>query len=386
MPTRIAIKPELLQWAYTRAGYSFDDVVIKFPKFPEWVHGTTQPTLKQVENFAAAMHVPFGFLFMPTPPQEQVPITDFRTLNGHSVQRPSPNLLETIYNCQERQDWYKEYLRTNREQPLDFVGSASLEKSPVDVAEIIRIRLKFSVEARAKCSSWEEALRYFIKTAEEAGILVMVNGVVLSNTHRPLDVNEFRGFAFADSLAPLIFINGRDAKSAQMFTLAHELAHIWLGASGLSNASAHPIGRTAMREEVWCNQVAAELLVPQSKLSTQLMKNEPLDDMVQRLKRYFKVSGLVILRRLFDTGYLNNQDFESAWQTEIARLESLAQNRGSGGDFYNTARARISTPFVQALVASTMEGLTLYRDAFRMLGVSKIITFENMGRNVGMPI
>jgi Zn-dependent peptidase ImmA (M78 family) len=385
--TRISIRSELLQWAYTRAGLAFEDAALKFPKLPEWLNGTTQPTLKQAEKFAQTMHVPFGYLFLPTPPVENVPIPDYRTLTGQTVTKPSPNLLDTIYNCQERQTWYREYMRIQREQPLDFVGSVTIEQAPLEVAALIRDRLGFTTAARAQCPAWEDTFRFIVKAAEEAGILVMVNGIVLNNTHRPLDVHEFRGFAFADNLAPLIFINGRDAKSAQLFTLAHELAHIWLGATGLSNASAHPVAGSASREEIWCNKVAAEFLVPRDTLTELLNGGETLDVMIQSLKRCFKVSGLVILRRLLDIGYLDVQSFDTAWAMEMGRLHALTQNKASGGgDFYNTNRARVSTPFVQALVASTMEGITLYRDAFRMLGVSKTSTFENMGRSVGMPI
>lgn len=277
-------------------------------------------------------------------------------------------------------------MRVNQEDALPFVASVSVDNSPVEVAESIRMKLGFSIEARAHCPTWEDALRLFVKAVEDAGVLVMVNGIVLSNTRRPLDVEEFRGFAFADNLAPLIFINGRDSKSAQMFTLAHELAHIWLGATGVSNLSAHPASGAVSREEVWCNQVAAELLVPQAALVSLLRQSEELDAATQRLRKFFKVSCLVILRRLLDVGYLNRTAFDAAWRAELNRLHQLAQSREGGGDFYRTTRARVSTPFVQALVASTMEGLTLYRDAFRMLGVNKTSTFESMGRSVGMPI
>ena len=110
-----------------------------------------------------------------------------------------------------------------------------------------------------------------------------------SNTHRKLEANEFRGFALADSLAPLVFINGADTKSAQMFTLAHEIAHIWLGASALSDTNVVST-RSTHHEERWCNQVAAELLVPLQSIKAEHRDGEVLRHELDRLARHYKVS------------------------------------------------------------------------------------------------
>ena len=376
--TRVPVNPELLQWACERSGIAQEHLAAKFKKLPEWESGETQPTLKQVEAFARAVHVPVGYLFLTNPPEEPVPIPDFRTFAGQSVTRPSPNLLDTIYTCQERQSWYRDFVRVARAPKLAFVGSATVETPPETVAAEMRETLGFDLAARRDCPTWTDALRLFIRQAEEAGVLVMVSGVVMSNNRRRLDPAEFRGFALSDPLAPLIFVNGADTKAAQMFTLAHELAHLWLGASALSNIGTAP-QPGFRREEVWCNAVAAELLVPLAALRA----NEPLDDALPRLARTFKVSTLVILRRLLDAGRIDRPRFDIAWAEEVARLRHLAQG-GSGGDFYRTTLSRVSRRFARALVVSTLEGQTLYRDAYRMLGVSKTETFNNLGREVGL--
>jgi Zn-dependent peptidase ImmA (M78 family) len=264
-----------------------------------------------------------------------------------------------------------------------FVGSADLGERPQDVAARMAETLGFDVAARAACRTWEEALRLFIAQADAAGVLVMVSGVVLSNNRRILDPEEFRGFALADKRAPLVFINGADTKSGQMFTLAHELAHLWLGSSAISDASAAPL-YGYRREEVWCNAVAAELLVPLAVLRPAIERDEPLDRAMQRLARQFKVSTLVILRRLLDAGALDRPAFDRAWAEERTRLRELARSAGGGGDFYRTTLSRVSRRFARALVESTLEGQTLYRDAFRMLGVKKTETFNNLGREVGV--
>lgn len=381
--TRAPVRPELIRWARERAGiHDAADLMGRFPKLAEWETGETQPTLKQLEAFAQAVHVPIGYLFLPEPPQEPLPIPDFRTHDGRGVGRASPDLLDMIYACQERQGWYRDFAAVVRMPEAGFVGSASLDDRPQDVAARMAETLGFDVADRAACRTWEEALRLFIAQADVAGVLVMVSGVVLSNNRRALDPEEFRGFALADRRAPLVFINGADTKSGQMFTLAHELAHLWLGSSAVSDASAAPL-HGHRREEVWCNAVAAELLVPLEALRPALQPDEPLDEAMQRLARQFKVSTLVILRRLLDAGALDRPGFDRAWAAERARLRELVRAGAGGGDFYRTTLSRVSRRFARALVESTLEGQTLYRDAFRMLGVKKTETFHNIGREVG---
>ncbi|MDE0205724.1 MAG: ImmA/IrrE family metallo-endopeptidase [Candidatus Tectomicrobia bacterium] len=381
--TRVSVNAEILRWAQERAGLTQDDLIGKFSKLPEWESGSIQPTLKQAEAFARTVHIPVGYLFLAQPPEEPVPIPDFRTISGQAVKRPSPNLLDMIYACQERQGWYRDFLRVTQEPELDFVGSATIDTPPVQVAAHMREAIDFNVNARRECPTWADALRLFARQAEEAGILVMTSGIVLSNTSRRLDPAEFRGFALSDPLAPLIFINGADTKAAQMFTLAHELAHLWLGASALSNIGAES-GRQGYRpEEIWCNAVAAELLVPLDDLHKELRDEEP-SVAVPRLARAFKVSALVILRRLLDANRLDRPSFDSAWEQAYEQLRDKALAQSGGGNFYRTTLARVGVRFARALVASTLEGQTLYRDAYRMLGISKTATFDKLGREAGV--
>lgn len=381
--TRAAVSPAMMTWARERARMEPAELEARFPKLGEWEAGDKLPTLKQLDDFARAVRVPIGYLFLPEPPDEPLPIPDFRTVDGRGVRRASPDLLDMLYACQERQGWYREFAQTTRQRELEFVGSVTLAEAPETVAGRMAATLGFDTNARAASLTWEEALRMFIGQADRIGVLVMVSGVVLSNNRRRLDVDEFRGFALADSRAPLVFINGTDTKSGQMFTLAHELAHLWLGSSAVSNASAAPLNGYR-REEVWCNAVAAELLVPLARLRPELRENEALTFALPRLARVFKVSTLVILRRLLDARWLDRAAFDAAWAMERARLREAAEGDAGGGDFYRTTLSRVSRRFARALVESTLEGQTLYRDAFRMLGVAKTETFNNIGREVGV--
>lgn len=349
---------------------------------PEWRRGKKHPTLKQLEDFARAVYLPYGYLLLSSPPEEPLPIPDFRTLAGRRVRRPSPNLLDTIHMCQERQDWYREFALAEDYAVLPFVGSVTTEASPESVSAGMRREIGFGIPERQDCRNRDEAVRLLVRRAEDVGVLVMINGVVMNNNNRRLDLGEFRGFALPDRLAPLVFVNGADAKSAQLFTLAHELAHVWLGGSALSNPEIAP-GQKLREEEAWCNAVAAEFLVPMDELRAELRTGEDPVAAVPRLASAFKVSNQVALRRLLDGELLTRPDFDAAWAIEIKRAAEISRGGGGGGDFYATALSRASRRFARALVSSTLEGRTLYRDAFHMLGVSKAATFNAVGENWG---
>lgn len=376
---RVNVRPELVRWARERARMDVADLSARFPHLADWESGEAQPTLKQLEKFAKATHAPIGFLFLPEPPAESIPIPDFRTLGDRSVGRPSPDLLDTIYMCQQRQEWYRDFARAEHETALPFVGSVALTTGSEAAAARLRQDLGLDVDRR-RLGTWTDALRSFIEKADEAGVMVMVSGVVGNNNRRKLAPTEFRGFALADDLAPLIFINGADSKAAQMFTLAHELAHVWLGQSALSDVS--PTATPFNDVERWCNQVAGELLVPSENLRDEVRANPEPRDEANRLARVYKVSTLVALRRLRDIGYLNERAYWTAYEEETEFLQSI--DRGSGGNFYLTQATRVSKRFARALVVSTLEGRTLYADAFRLLGFSKVATFRELGQSLGV--
>ncbi len=379
----VSVKPELLRWARERARRTVDSLSKTFPKYEQWESGEAQPTLKQVERLAKTLHVPLGFLFLEAPPEEPLPIPDFRTMPQARFSRPSPELLETIYTCQQRQEWYRNYLLSLGEKPLPFVGSVTIVDDVNAVAADIRNRIKLDIQERSTIPTWTQALSRFIDQVEAIGVLVMMNGVVGNNTHRSLDPEEFRGFALVDDLAPLIFINGADTLSGKTFTLAHELAHIWLGKSGISDASLERYPEEEV--ERWCNQVAAELLVPEAMLTEQYNPENDLRQELNRLARIFKVSTLVILRRLFDAEFVDWQTYRQVYEKELERLRAYERpaSEDKGGNFYRSLARKVSKRFALALVSSTLEGQTLFRDAYAMLGVSKDQTFKKFAQELG---
>ena len=218
---RVAIEPDLIAWAIDRSGIAVEVLETKFSKLGSWIRGELQPTLKQVEQLAAATRTPFGYFFLPTPPEEHLPIPHFRTVADARPRRPSPDLIETLHLMQQRQAWMREHLIEEQEPPLPFAASTRIDADTNIVATSIRDTLGLSSGWAAQHDAWESALRGLQSKIEGAGILVVANGVVGNNNFRKLDVKEFRGFVLADEYAPLVFVNAADAKAAQMFTLIH---------------------------------------------------------------------------------------------------------------------------------------------------------------------
>jgi Zn-dependent peptidase ImmA (M78 family) len=382
MSVRAQVNPSLVTWARERSGIDAESLVKRFPKLHEWEQGATSPTLKQLEKFAHATHTPVGYLLLASPPEEPVPIPDYRTMGNQGVRRPSPNLLDTIYLCQLRQDWYRSFAQVNQEAPVSFIGTLTTQVGVAEAASRMREFLGFGIDQRG--ANFTDALRVLSESAEAHGVLVMISGVVGSNTHRKLDSHEFRGFALVDQFAPVVFVNGADTKAAQIFTLAHELAHLWLGETALSDAD---LGVSAANSiERWCNQVAAEVLVPIARLDEQL-RDTPIDaEELDRLARIFKVSSLVILRRIHEAGRLTWDAYRNQYQSELDRVLSILELRGGGegGNFYNTQPVRVSKRFARAVVGSTLEGQTLYTEAFQLLGFRKTATFNELAERLGL--
>lgn len=379
MAERVPVNPKLLKWALDRSGLTEEDR--RYERFSRWAAGYEQPTFRQLEDFATATHTPLGYLFLPTPPVETVPIPDFRTIGNSGVSSPSPDLLETIHACQLRQEWFRSYAVDQGYEPLPFVGSVSVKDPVIPVAEDIRRTVGFTMDERTKHNRWDDALRGLIDAIESAGVLVMVSGIVGGNTRRKLNPDEFRGFALTDPMTSLIFVNGADTKAAQIFTMIHELVHVWLGETALSEAGMAT--KSGNQHELWANQVAAEVLVPIASLHRDYRQSAAVEEL-QRLAKLYKVSTLVILKRLYDAGYLQWDDYQDRYDAELARVKEIMASKGAGGNFYNTQPLRVSQSFARAVIVDTLEGRTLFRDAYSLLGASKRETFDGLAERLGV--
>jgi len=379
----ISINPELIRWAVARSGRSAATLARTLPKIAEWELGLTQPTLSQLEKLAKKTWTPLGYFFLPEPPEERLPVTDFRTVRDKPIPRLSPNLIDTLHTMQRRQAWMREYLLEMGHEPLPFIGSARTSDEISAVAQRIRRILGIADGWASLISTWTEALSVLREAAEAAGIMVIINGVVGNNTKRKLDPDEFRGFVLSDAHAPLVFLNGSDARSAQMFTLAHELVHLWMNEGGLFNlpelqASSHKI-------EQFCNKVAAEFLVPARELKRFWPEVKSNPEPFQAIARHFKVSPIVAARRALDLGLIGSQaffEFFNAYQDDERR--KAAAKKG-GGDFYNNQNVRVGKRFARTVMHAAKEGRLLYRDAYSLTGLNGA-TFDKYAKALGMSV
>jgi Zn-dependent peptidase ImmA (M78 family) len=386
---KVTLKPELLQWARQRAGLGVEDLAARFAAKPEDLERWSarivgwekdgELTFKQAEKLAQITHTAFGYLFLSQPPDERLPIPDLRTVGSVALARPSPDLLDVIYQSQRRQEWFREYQLAEEAEPLTFVGSTPVGSDVKQAAAALREQLRFH-PSESRETTLDGVLREFCEAIETAGILVVRSGTVGNNTRRALKPEEFRGFALVDAYAPLVFLNAADFKAAQIFTLAHELAHVWAGESALSNPE-YTMVPEQQRVEWFCNAVAAEYLVPLDGLKDRLrrLRGTPAE-VLAALRRHYRVSELVIMRRLLDAGEISRQAFKQDYEARLASYRDAPQSKG--GDFYKNQPGKIGHRFATALIGSALEGKTLFRDAMALLDMKKQATFEQFARNL----
>lgn len=383
MMSRVAVKPSLLKWARNRARLEVRDLAAKFPKYGAWEQGEAQPTFKQLESFARATATPFGYLFLDEPPIEALHIPDFRTIRSEAVGRPSPELLETVQLMQRRQDWMRDFLKEEGQRPLAFVGSSSLRSNPDDVAATMRETLGLRDGWAQRVTTWDAARSFLRQAIEDVGVLVVINGVVGNNTHRPLDPQEFRGFVLSDDLAPLVFVNGSDAKAAQVFTMAHELAHVWIGQSALFDLPRLLPGINDV--ERFCNKAAAEFLVPKAELLAAWREHGDTTEPFSALARQFKVSSVVVALRSLELGLIDRGRFIEFYDIHMAEFGGRGiTQESSGGNFWNTQTFRVGDRFARAVIGATKEGRVLYRDAYALLGL-RGKTFDTCAKRLNAP-
>jgi len=261
MSQKAYITPNVLVWARESARMPIEiaasKVNVSAARLKEWEEGSEQPTIKQAQTLAKAYKRPFALFFLPEIPKDFQPLQDFRSKNAKDLTTASIFIIREI---QSKQSWISEVYSDNNEKPLPFVGRFSLKDDPVIVANDILKELKIHPESYNS----DNPIKEWIDAAESKGIFISRTSFIHSRLK--LESDELQGFAIADKFAPFIFINSDDWNAPQLFTLVHELAHIWIAETGISNeiepaiknkSKFHPV-------ELFCNEVAANALMPQS--------------------------------------------------------------------------------------------------------------------------
>lgn len=379
MIIRVDVAPAVLSWALDVTGADEESLHRRF-KVDKWLNAEARPTLKQLQDFARAAGVPFGYLLLPQPPAWSLPVPDFRE-GFEGTPTPSANLVAVLGQSQRRQEWYRDYAQGLGAEQLEFVGSAA-DLDPIETAERIRRALDFEVSDRR--GTWADTRKAMLKGFEALGGLTVATSMVDNNTTRSLDENEFRGFTLVDNIAPLIFVNTHQTLNGQIFTLAHEFAHVWRGASGIGNEDPRSDGRSEI--ERWCNAVASEVLVPRADLESRhaALASAPLTEALDALAHDFRCGTLVVLQALHRTGVRRIENYANAYDQELARLRSLSTaSEAGGGDHYNNQPFRVGERLSRALIADALEGRTSIEEAMRLMSMKSLSTFDEYARRLG---
>jgi Zn-dependent peptidase ImmA (M78 family) len=379
----------MISWALRRSGASLESLVSKkfsLDRLKAWETGTDFPSEGDAKTLADRLGIAYPMLYMQTiPPDQPIKIPDRRTVDGRPLRNPSLNLLDVLDATKARQEWYRSELAESASK-LPFVGRYDLHSSPKLIADDMRVTLGITSAARAEASNFEEFLKMLVSRAEDHGILVMRSSIVGHSTSRVLDVNEFRGFVLLDPFVPVVFINDNDAKAAQIFTLAHELAHIWVGASGISDRKPDTTGDSKNDVEVVCDRIAAEFLVHEGEFRKVWSPNRTVDSNIAITTRHFSVSSLVILRRAreFNLITLNvfltkvNERYEAYKRREEEKNKK--DEKKKGGNFWASFELRNSAKFNAAVVKSILRHRTTYAEAGSLFGVSPNSTGRYLDR------
>lgn len=321
------IHPELLAWARNRAKVSLEDaskaVSVEPETLAKWEAGKEgeAPTVSQLRNLAAKYHFPLAIFYLPKPPEDFLPLRDFRRLPNADSRTISPSLALHIRSAHERRELALELSSDLHENATPFPLKASLRDNPESVGEAIRKYLGITTDAQKNAASQNRAFDFWRRKLEQHDILVFV----ISGPHNSVELEEMRGFAIAKEEIPVVVINGRDySAGGKCYTLLHELVHILLGESAITNGE---FGATAEEQKIerFCDAVAAAALMPR-----ELMMSFP----------QVKVSG----ERKWNNDELRTIANSMGVSREALLLRLVTLRRASW-DFYNALREKFRNEY-----------------------------------------
>ena len=383
MPTvNVNIQPAIISWALSQT--SEEKLGTKLvDNIKHWLDGTKSPTFNQIEDFSKKSHIPLGYFFLQTPPIEQISLLEYRTLDSIQLTNPSRNLIDTIHDMEAVQEWMVNYRKEWNYDTISIVGSLKGITDISVIADTIRKDLGLNIEWYKDCGNPSEAFNKVRGLLEECGIVVMMNGIVGKNTHRALDVNEFRAFAMVNEWAPLIFINGADSAGGRLFSLFHELVHLWIGENDLYNDTIYS-ANGIKPIEVTCNAVAGALMVPKTVFLEKWNNNtnDDIHEKIKELARMFRCSSSVIARRALDNKKIDQNVYNMVIADAIEAYIQTKQEKSSGGDYYRVARSKLDGVFVRALCESVNSGRTSFTEAYRLTNTTSK-TFSEVASGLG---
>lgn len=348
-------------------------------RLDRWEKGIETPTYNQLKQLAKAYRRPVLTFFLSKPPIKQTRLEDFRTIGSKAIDSDefSPEFSALLRQLEALQLNLHDLLEEAGSKSLPFVGSTGTKYKTIDVAQTIRELLGFSFSNQKSTGNYEQVFSEIRNKAEEKGIFVLLEGN-LGSYHTNIDPEVFRGLSISDSIAPFVVINPNDAKTAMIFTLIHELCHIFRGETGISNWNSLDISKRYLpfQNEAFCDQVAADFLVPERELLTDWEKYSlgySTEDAIKHIARQFSVSRIVIARRLL---YFEQIDKDFYWDFfNTCQEEWQQQKRTKKGKkdlkipLKIRTRNRLGNKLVNTVMNAAREGKISELDASRVLNV-----------------
>jgi Zn-dependent peptidase ImmA (M78 family) len=386
------VTPSVMGWARKRSGFSLEDAAHKIGRpvdeISKWETGELRPSVAQARKASEVYKRPLAVFYLPEPPEDFETLRDFRTLPDGFSREYSQELGLLIRTTLFRQEWLKDFCIQEQAEPLSFIGSATMKSTPAEVAKKIREVLKITPQDQMRCRSRSEALSLWIDRVEQIGIYVFQQGDV--------DLQEARGFAIADEYAPFIFINSSDAEAARIFTLAHELCHLWINEPGISNLESFEKTKSdqVFDIEIFCNRVASILVLEPEAFAFALKNigsNLGLEDKVRALSNIFKVSEEAIARRFLESGTISKARYEELRRVYQERWRLIRDERRKqmvankkGPSFYVKKLFNNGYAFTQTVISAYRNGAVSGRDASSLLEV-KINHLARLSTQAGIP-
>ena len=318
---KAAITPAVLKWAREKRfqleiDYAAKKSNVKPEQLAAWEAGTDKPTFAQLKRVANTYKTHVSIFYLPEPPSTFKPLADHRELperlatdekQSRESEDEAYRLNANVIEAYERRATLIEFYKLLGESPPEVTLTLSETDARERAAREIRDFLQFNTELLQQCNDDRSALKFWRQIVEEKGILVCQTSV---NTHLSLELETVRGFCIAQKPLPVIVVNPKDSPYGRIFTIVHELVHIALGKSVVQNTELRQVRPPDNPTEVFCNEVAAEVLVPADELSKRVNRHTLETDLTQ-ISKHFRVSPEVIMRRLLTLGYISRQKYQA---------------------------------------------------------------------------
>ncbi len=381
----MAVNPEILAWARDTAGLTVDQAAhaLQFQdtrdrsaaqRLIALEAGEEQPSRSVLLRMSKAYRRALLVFYLAQPPRMGDRGQDFRSVPGGTPPEYSPLLDALIRDIRGRQTAVRGLMEEIDAPPVDFIGTATMNIPPENLAHRITDRLQFSLDEFRRQPDVNRAFGYLREKIEAAGVYVLLLGN-LGNYRTNISVDVFRGFAIADPIASFIVINDQDAQAAWSFTVLHEMVHLWLGTTGISSTS------TEARIEKYCNDIAGEILLPTAEIRAladlRRATVNQLIDLISPFASARKISRAMVAYKLLRADAIN----ESTWRQVADRLreEWLETRRGEaqeetpsspgGPSYYVVKRHRLGNALLDIIRRSLTEGIISPTKAAQVLGV-----------------